>query len=240
MLLRRGLTALVLVALLVAAVRAQVPVTGAGTSGTLVAAFTAFDPATKTGNVGFTNSNLTLSASSPSCGSANTCGAQTLTGQSSGKRYFTATFTLAGATNFNDAVGVTNSGVSVNTCANTNSTGCAFWSSRGGIFVNNATACAAGTCGTWTNADEIDVALDTEHRTIWFRKNHTGNWNGSALADPTTNTGGFDVSALNATLFGFVGIATSTGGTHEGPATGNFGASAFTSAPTAYTGWAGP
>lgn len=70
-----------------------------------------------------------------------------------------------------------------------------------------------------------DTAVDFANARIWFRKNG-GNWNNSGTADPATNTGGLDTSAITGTLYAAVTVFS-----NGDQFTANFGASAWTYAP---------
>jgi hypothetical protein len=78
----------------------------------------------------------------------------------------------------------------------------------------------------------VGMAVDLDNRKMWFRIAPSGNWNGSALANPVTNVGGITIPAGT-----MVPITTfnATGNEH----TANFGASAFVgSVPSGFTaGW---
>jgi len=84
----------------------------------------------------------------------------------------------------------------------------------------------------------IGIAVDLDNDQIWFRYCPSGNWNNSGTANPATNTGGVNISALNTTTvspaIGFNGSASS-----GEIFTGNFGASTFSSAvPSGFNaGW---
>jgi hypothetical protein len=67
-----------------------------------------------------------------------------------------------------------------------------------GSVVRNSTGVA--TIETYASSNNIGVAWDADNQRIWFRKNG-GNWNNDAGADPATNTGGIDISALGSTLY---------------------------------------
>jgi hypothetical protein len=79
---------------------------------------------------------------------------------------------------------------------------------------------------TWGLGSVIDIAVDRVNNRIWCRANG-GNWNNSASANPSTNVGGVDISALVGPVypaFTLNGIA-GTGG--AGQLTANFGATAL-------------
>lgn len=72
---------------------------------------------------------------------------------------------------------------------------------------------------------------------FWWRKNATGNWNGSVGADPATDTGGIDIGAFSPAITGpfFILCEPSTNGDGF---TLNVGASAFTDTlPAGYAAW---
>lgn len=85
----------------------------------------------------------------------------------------------------------------------------------------------------FADGDVVDCAVDLDNQRIWFRVNG-GNWEDSGAADPATNTGGRDISAMPSLpvypalgLFYNTASATITAGT--GP---------FTYAPpSGFTGW---
>lgn len=67
----------------------------------------------------------------------------------------------------------------------------------GAIDINNVTV---ATYATLALGDRVDIVVDFTHSTAWFRRNE-GFWNLSASADPFTNTGGLDISAVTGPLF---------------------------------------
>lgn len=97
---------------------------------------------------------------------------------------------------------------------------------NGAIWINNTTAQAS--LGAIANGDVLCVAVDRTNQRIWFRKNG-GIWNNNASADPATNVGGLNISALFASVppypFAGFGIA----GVNKNQVA-NFGASAFAQA----------
>src|SRR6185437_3013448 len=78
-----------------------------------------------------------------------------------------------------------------------------------GIARNNAAVCfledgniiingvdSGHSLGTFTIGDVLQTAMDFGNKSIWFRKNNTGNWNNIIGADPHTNTSGLDMSDI--------------------------------------------
>lgn len=66
----------------------------------------------------------------------------------------------------------------------------------GNVFLNDT---SVGTIMTLAAGDNMGIALDRPNNKIHFRKNG-GNWN-NTTDNPTTNTGGFDISAITGALF---------------------------------------
>jgi hypothetical protein len=88
--------------------------------------------------------------------------------------------------------------------------------------------------GALTAGDVVCLAIDHPNQRLWFRKNG-GNWNNSGTANPATNIGGFNISAVfTATnTFALVTFA-STGLNH----TANFGAATFAQTmPSGFSAW---
>ncbi|MBV9653814.1 MAG: hypothetical protein JOZ42_04535 [Acetobacteraceae bacterium] len=76
----------------------------------------------------------------------------------------------------------------------------------------------------WQDGSYVDLALDTVNNRFWVYSSSTGEWNNSSSADPATNTGGIDASAVaGQTLFPLVTGWTKGGGT----ATINGGSAGF-------------
>ncbi|HXI76319.1 MAG TPA: hypothetical protein VNH21_04250, partial [Steroidobacteraceae bacterium] len=80
----------------------------------------------------------------------------------------------------------------------------------------------------------ICFAVDLVNSRIWVRRD-SDNWNNSGTADPSTNTGGINISALFPTNNAFA-VASFQGTTQQ--ATINFGASAFSfTVPGGFSRW---
>jgi hypothetical protein len=173
-------------------------------------------------NTALSNGNLTVTGTTAGDG-----GARAIDPKTSGKWYveFACTF----AANGDNGVGATNAAASLNGMGATPFNAILSYRS-GNTYCNNVLLGSTGV----TNPTTVDMALDLDNKKVWFRPNG-GNWNGSGTADPATNTGGWDISALNpnAGMFAAVSI-----GTTSASATANFGASAFSrSVPSGFAGW---
>ncbi len=64
----------------------------------------------------------------------------------------------------------------------------------GAIIINGVDS--GHSLGGFTNGDVLQIAMDFGNKTIWFRKNNTGDWNNIVGADPNTNTSGLDMSGI--------------------------------------------
>lgn len=106
----------------------------------------------------------------------------------------------------------------------------------GAIWANAGDSTMA--LGALANGDVIGVAVDFVSAEIWFRKAPSGNWNGSALANPATTVSGVTISGAMNSGANACGPAIGYGGTNE-VMTVNFGATAFVGAvPSGFkSGW---
>src|SRR5262245_19576323 len=103
----------------------------------------------------------------------------------------------------------------------------------GNIYTNNVGGTPAASLGGLASGDVINIAIDLGARRAWFRKNGTGNWNGSGTADPVTNTGGLTISSGTFTpAVGFGG----TGSAANDSMTAKFAGFSFPP-PTGFTYW---
>jgi hypothetical protein len=107
---------------------------------------------------------------------------------------------------------------------------------NGIFYVSQSNSGTVGTAGPGAN---VGIALDFVNNNFWARING-GNWNGSALADPATNTGGFSLSFVIPSTYGQFQPIAAIG--NSGDAfRANFGASPFAHpVPSGFTsGWSG-
>jgi len=111
----------------------------------------------------------------------------------------------------------------------------AVFTSNGHIWNNNVDT--AINIGAPTAGDVYCYAIDLSNMTGWIRKNG-GNWNNSGTANPSTNTGGQNISWLTPAVYALVASNTSI----NPIVTINFGASSFAQTiPSGFATWnAGP
>lgn len=193
--------------------------------------------------VNFSGGNLTAvghAGTTPAYGNSTPASFQVNEGKSSGKWYWEVTINADFVTNV-AALGVIPcvglSGGNLGMGFNTSPSGFGYFPQNGAIFVDGAEKdVSAVTYGT--NGDVISFALDCDNKRIWVRKNN-GNWMGTSgpngVANPATNTQGFDLSAsLNVGRVFAAGQFVMT----DSSVTANFGASGFAqSVPSGFGGW---
>lgn len=69
-------------------------------------------------------------------------------------------------------------------------------SSDGNVYANGVSIGVANSYAS-TGGQYLKFAVDLDNERIWLKVD-SGNWNNDAGANPATNTGGFDFSAINA------------------------------------------
>lgn len=148
-----------------------------------------WNPGDSSANIVFSNSNLTGTGDGTTqdlpCRSTTSVG-------NTGKWYWevsivsiTANSTIVGVANATFTTvngtwpGVDNNSIGVTT-------------NVGEVWINNSNIAVIANCSA---GNRRCVALDLVNKRIWFRTN-SGNWNGSSSNDPSTNVGGYDMSAL--------------------------------------------
>lgn len=189
----------------------------------------------------FSNGNLTFAGTtgtSPAYGNGSPALAQTREGKSAEKWY--VEFTIqGGAFNNVGAVGiapVVGLGSGFGLGINASPSGLGYFPSNGKVFADSAEFDVGD---TYAPGDVVSIAIDLDNGTAWVRKNGN-NWCGTlgpnGVADPETNTQGFDISASLAC--GRVYPAVQFVDTNA-QITANFGASAFShSVPSGFhPGW---
>ena len=182
---------------------------------------TTWNPSDKSASITLSNGNLTMSSSTTFGG------IRAIDRQITGKFYWEVTATTWGAS---CAIGVAAQGASLAGAAP--ALWCYALQNGGNVFL--AGASTGVTLGTRANGDIIGVALDLVNQLIWFRVAPSGNWNGSATANPATGVGGVSIQTIagvGAPLYPYAYLQGS------GQAyTANFGDSAFTGAvPAGFT-----
>lgn len=162
--------------------------TGCG-PGSGIADFTTFDSGSVGANITLSNGNRTINNSGSSA-----TGGKSLHARSVGKFYFEVTVDNRTASTNNHAFGFMRSGLSYSDVG-TSAIGILVYRS-GFIFFNSVQPSGSPTIGTaWSNSDRIDVALDLDNSSVWFRQNG-GNWNNNGSADPASNTSGVSFADL--------------------------------------------
>lgn len=173
-------------------------------------------------NVTLSGGNLVATVPSGSGGVRNA------SGLSSGKYYWENTYTTLNSNSI--TVGLARAIAVVD---GSNTSGIVFVARiTGGITVGAVdSGSALGIIGAGA---VIGIAVDLTAKLIWFRVAPTGNWNGSAAANPATGVNGIDIASISTgPLFPWM-----SGQTGD-KVTANFGGSAFSGAvPASFTlGW---
>lgn len=186
---------------------------------------TTWNPSDKSGGITLSGGNLVATATA-----TGNQGVRAADRQVSGKYYWEITPAVNVT---NQAVGITNGAISIGSIQSSGgvgSVGCAYCNNAGGVFVDGSAS--LGSIGTWVVGTVIGIALDLDHRLIWFRLGSAGNWNGSAGASPAAGVGGFSVPGIWAAYP--LDVFTNVG---ANPAhTANFGDSAFAgTVPSGFT-----
>ena len=178
---------------------------------------------------------MTLSGGNLSAQSTGTtAGVRHYTGHSTGKYYWEVQSIAWGGTS--SCTGLSTSSAALQGGGNAGQAVVtrSFGGFNGSIYING-TYSGSQLGGPPSNA-VLGIAVDLTGGLIWFRIAPTGNWNGSATANPATGAGGISLGALaGSTLFPFFGALSTTE-----DCTANFGGSAFTgTVPSGFTStWA--
>ncbi len=145
-----------------------------------------FDPTFVNLNVTLTAGNLVVTGVSAP---ANTSAISTVA-YSAGK--FFCEFSINNLAS-QSGVGICNAsqGAGTSLAASLNAVG---YMADGTVKINSSTV---STLTSFTTGDIVDMAVDFDNSTIWFRKNN-GTWNNSGTANPGGNVGGISISSLNA------------------------------------------
>lgn len=96
-----------------------------------------------------------------------------------------------------------------------------------GIYYNGVTTTPAPTVA---NGNTVFIAVDFTNSRLWWRVGTGGQWNGSGTANPDTNVGGYNMSALQASgaLYPAAGFFSSGGQQTLDPTAAGHGLSTFT------------
>lgn len=146
----------------------------------------------------------------------------------SGKAYFEVEFT-SGTSSGNASVGVAQQNEILTAQVGYNGQDdVGIFQSSGNIYSNTSKVGTGTSFGTAGNI--VCVALDAVNRLVWLRVG-SGNWNGSATANPATGTGGIAVA-------GSASLCAAICTDESAVFAANFGASAFAqSVPSGFSSW---
>lgn len=152
--------------------------------------------------------------------------------QSSGKYYWEVTGTTW---NSGGQVGIASAAANLATVAGAGVNACVVIPS-GAIYNNNSST--GDTLSSLSNGNVIGCAVDLGADLFWMRVSPSGNWNGSATANPATGAGGISISAWASGVLVYPLVAASTTGA---VLTANFGATGYSgAAPSGFGNWPAP
>jgi hypothetical protein len=114
-------------------------------------------------------------------------------GKSSGKFHIEITITGSGLSGNNSCIGVCTLSPSWADAADNDLSGVYCYIGTGNIWNNGVNT--TKTTGGFSSGNVMVFELDLTNSRLWIAKG-AGNWNGDATANPATNTGGIDISAL--------------------------------------------
>jgi hypothetical protein len=178
----------------------------------------------------FSNGNLTINATN---GSAAWSITRSKIARAGGKRYTEHVIVRngsAGGSNGDWAVGVANSGQTLNSNLGNPASGSGgYYPLTGLTYFNGAT----GTIATGAAGNTVRFAIDLGSQLLWYAING-GTWNNNGSADPVAEIGGISFSSITGPYFLAFAFEAA-----DAEITSNFGGTSFTySVPTGYTaGW---
>jgi hypothetical protein len=180
--------------------------------------------------------SITLSGSplvTATLGSSGAALVRSVAGYSSGKKYFELTL---GGPGGNYTVGFGNSSMVLSGTYPSNDLNSFGWLGDE-VLLNGARLTGSSHTTALTTGSTICLAVDFGAMRLWNRVGTAaGTWwgpGGATTGDPTSSGTGFDFSAINSGPYYAYFFSDISGDT----STANFGASAFTNAPSGYTGW---
>ena len=191
---------------------------------------TTWNPSDKSASVTLSGGNLTATSS----GAVDQAVRATV-GFTNGKHYaeFTNSGTWSGGTNI--GIGITTATAPLGTVGNTKNAAFIAIAYNGDIWFNGVDT--GSTLLQYTTTALIRIAIDLDNKRAWIT-NRLANWNGdsSGLANPATNVGGIDISAVfTGTVPAYPMLCSNVNGTVT---TANFGGSAFSyPVPSGFTAW---
>jgi hypothetical protein len=116
-------------------------------------------------------------------------------GKSTGKWAFRVTPTIG--TSVETLIGIATSSASLNNGIGLDDNAYGYNASNGVVYKNTV---GQATYQLYSSGQPVDVCCDFDNNRMWVRRNN-GNWNNDATANPATNTGGLDISALTGTKY---------------------------------------
>ena len=175
-------------------------------------------------NMALSGGNLIATGNNASDGSVRS----TIAFGASALCYAEDTLTVAGASG-DSSSGISSSTSNLGTAPNSTVQIAAVYQGSGGIWVNGSNL-GSITAISATNIVGKAVNMSTKH---YWTRNGVGNWNGSGAADPSTDTGGFDISGLSGSIYWW----SSANGAGSGNTswTANNGQGAFANKPGSLT-----
>jgi hypothetical protein len=155
-----------------------------------------WNPADKSADV--TLSGADLVATYTDAGSNAYDNVRATVGKSSGKYY--SEHTVAYTNNDQRSLGVANSSASLTSYSGVDTNSIGFYMD-GTVYYGNS---LITTLQTTTPGQRVDMAVDLDNGTIWWRTNN-GNWNNSGTANPATNTEGVTIGVAG-TVYPFTSL----------------------------------
>jgi len=196
------------------------------------AAGTTWNPSDKSASINLDGTSLIATRNSTNNGAFKSVRA--IQSYSSGKKYWE--YTLHGDAAPGMLLGVGDGGAWLESGTGQVANTIGYFSNDGVVYVAGS---GASTQVALNNADVMSIALDMDNGKMWFRRN-AGNWNNSGTANPTTNTGGIDVSSAVGPFYPAASMLNQGTTLGDHTITANFGASTFAqSVPSGFTAWGG-
>ncbi|AXI46702.1 hypothetical protein C1J03_12115 [Sulfitobacter sp. SK012] len=148
--------------------------------------------------VAYSDNDRTISANANISGARHSRGVDPL----GGKVYFELE-----AVNGLNIAGVSNDAVNY-ISGGPNHTARCYWS--GVLFIHGGGTTNMGPGNVVSDGDIVQFAVDVPNKLLWARRNGSGTWNANASADPTTGTGGLDISGMPAVVHPYVQLKNDT------------------------------
>lgn len=160
-----------------------------------------WNPNDKSASIALSNASLTAASTT-----AALAGSRGSAYRTAGKYYFEAVFDAVGTSY--PQIGIADGSWSLSSYLGSDAHGISLGQDGFGRFSGTAPFSGAGTLSAGGFAC---VALDLDNKRFWARAG-TGNWNASGTANPATNTGGVDISAMSVSSGIFLGVGFNASG----------------------------